>query len=336
MISLLRVRRWLGGFVVLLVMLPVVVSAELPEPLFAKVGGEAITRVEYEAAVSAAQRQRFYHGRVDDARLTELRYQVAGELIDRVLVRQEALRRGVKVNPAEIDQQVTQDLGRYRLQAVSEEQLRHLDQMLRRLATERLLRQGLEQKVKMVAEPSESEVRVYYAQHLDKFTTPSQLRLALILLKVVPSAPAASWVAAQQEALRLQQKLVAGADFAELALLHSSDASAERGGDLGFVHQGMLAVEAQGVVDALRVGEVSVPVSLLQGLALFKLLERQPEVVNPFERVSARAAGLLQRELSEQAWEGVLRTLRINAQLEIYDKEIITKKIWLDAQAEKR
>ncbi len=337
MISLLRVRRWLAGFVALFVGLsPTVVSGESQLSLFAKVAGEAITRVEYDTAVNAAQRQRFYHGRVDDARLAELRHQVAGELIDRVLVRQEALRQGLKVDPAAIDKQVTQDLGRYRLQAVTHEQLQHLDQMLRRLATERLLRQGLEQKVKAVAEPSESEVRAYYVQHLDKFTTPSQVRVALILLKVAPSAPAESWAAAQQEALRLQQKLAAGADFAELALLHSSDASAERGGDLGFVHQGMLAVEAQGVVDALKIGEVSAPVGLLQGLALFKLLERQSEVVNPFGIVNVRAAGLLQRELSEQAWEGVLRTLRINAQLEIYDKEITTKKIWPNAQAARR
>ncbi len=335
MISLLRVR-WLGGVVALfMVLLATAVSGEPHSSLFATVAGEAITRAEYETAVNAAQQQRFYHGRVDSARLTELRHQVAAELIDQVLVRQEALRQGLTVSSAVIDQQVKQDLGRYRLQAATQEQLKHLDQMLRRLATERLLRQGLEEKVKKVAEPSESETRAYYVQHLDKFTTPSQMRLALILLKVAPSAPVESWAAAQQEALRLEQKLAAGADFAELALLHSSDASAERGGDLGLVHQGMLAAEAQSVVDALKVGEVSAPVALLQGLALFKLLERQPDVVNPFERVSARAAGLLQRELSEQAWEGVLRTLRINAQLEIYDKEITTKKIWANAKAAK-
>ncbi len=96
MISLLRVR-WLGGVVALfMVLLATAVSGEPHSSLFATVAGEAITRVEYGTAVSAAQRQRFYHGRVDDARLTELPHLVAGALIDRVLVRQEALRPGCK------------------------------------------------------------------------------------------------------------------------------------------------------------------------------------------------------------------------------------------------
>lgn len=335
MIGRYVVRGWLAG-VVVLCLWTAAVNAEPSAAIFAKVADESITQAEYETAVSAAVRQRFYHGRVDDAGLSELRHQVAGELIDRVLLRHEALRQGVKVEPSAVDKQVEHELGRYRLQSVTEQQARHLEQMLRGVVAERLLLQVLEKRVRAVEEPSERDARGYYAQHLDKFTTPARVHLALILLKVSPSASAESWKAAEQEALRLRQKLAAGADFAELALVHSSDASAEQGGDLGFVHRGMLALEAQAVVDVLKVGEVSAPVNLLQGFALFKLLERQPEVVNPFERVSARAIGLLQRELSDEAWRGMLQAVRANARLEIYDKAITTKKIWVDAEATKR
>lgn len=335
---MIGVGRRLGGFVLLsLLLLSTAVGGESSVALFAKVAGEEVTQAEYEMAVNTASRQRFYHGRVDDAGLLALRHQVAGELIDRILLRQEALRRGLTVEQAEIDRQVEHELGRYRLQAATEQQLRHLDSMLRSLAAERLLRQALEKSVRAaVAEPSEQEVRDYYARYPVKFTTPSRVRLALILLKVPPSAPVESWKAAEQEALRLRQKLVTGADFAELALLHSSDASAERGGDLGEVHRGMLAQEAQEVVDVLKVGEISAPVTLLQGVVLFKVLERQPERVNPYEQVSQRAAGLLQRDLSEKAWGGVLQAVRVNARLEIYDKAITTNKIWADAEATKR
>ena len=335
MIGQYVVRRWLSGVVVLCLWVAPV-NAEPPAAIFAQVADEQITQAEYETAVSAALRQQFYHGRVDDARLSELRHQVAGALVDSVLLRHEALRRSVKVDSLVIDKQLEHELGRYRLQSATEQQTQHLQQMLRGVVADRVLLQALEQQVRAVEEPSERDVRSYYTQHLDKFTTPSRVRLALILLKVSPSASVESWKAAEQEALRLRQKLAAGADFAELALVHSSDASAEKGGDLGFVHQGMLALEAQTVVDVLKVDEVSAPVNLLQGFALFKLLERQPEVVNPFEHVGARAAGLLQRELSDQAWRGVLQTVRANARLEIYDKAITTKKIWVDAEAAKQ
>lgn len=329
---------WLKGFATLFVVLLLctAVKAESTDGVFARVAGETISRAEYEAAVSVAARQRFYHGRVDDERLGVLRQQVAGELIDRLLLRQEALRRGIKVDGVAIEKEVAHEAGRYRMASLPQEQQRHMDEMLRRQAQEKLVQQVLEQRVKALPEPSGAEASAYYTAHLDKFTTPPQLRLALILLKVAPSAPVESWRAAQQEAQRLQHKLAAGADFAEQAQLHSGDVSAERGGDLGFVHQGMLAAEAQQAVDALKVGEVTAPVNLLQGVALFKLLERQSEVVNPFERVSARAAGLLQRERSEQAWESLLRTLRNKAQVEIFDKEITTKMIWVDVPAAKR
>lgn len=314
-------------------MAAVVNAADAP---FAKVGGEVIEQSEFETAVNVALRQRFYHGRVDEARMRELRLQVAGDLIDRVLLRQEALRRGLAVDEAVVGAAVAQELGRYRLEGVPESRQRHMSDMLRRQVRERLLRQALEQRVRAVAEPADAEVRAYYAAHLDKFTTPPRLRLGLILLKVVPSAPLESWKAAEQEGGRLQRKLAAGADFSELATLHSGDASAERGGDLGFVHQGMLAQEAQEAVDRLKVGEVTPPLNLLQGVALFKLLERQPSMVNGYERVSERARGLLQRERSDQAWEGLLKALRSKGQFEVLDKEITTKMMWSDGSATKK
>ena len=316
-------------------LLCVTANAASSDGLFAKVAGEEITRAEYETAVSVATRQRFYHGRIDGERLKTLRNQVAGELIDRVLLRQEVMRRGLKVDAAAVDKRVAHDLGRYRLDGLSQEQRQHLEKMLRAQVEEQLQREMLEQQVKALPEPSEVDVRSYYKAHIDKFTTPPQLRLSLILLKVEPSSPAASWKAAQDEALRLKRKLEAGADFGDEARLHSGDASAERGGDLGFVHQGMLAEDAQKAVDALKVGEVSPPVSLLQGIALFKLLERKPEVMNPFDKVQARAKGLLQRELSEVAWGHLLQTLRSKAQFEIYDKDITITTIWADVPGAK-
>ncbi len=328
-----RAVRVLLGLCCLLgvLLLSMTAKAESTDGLFARVAGESISRAEYETAVKVAARQRFYHGRVDDVRLKELHHQVASELVDRVLLRQEALRRGLKVDATAIDKQVAHELARYRAGGLPQEQQRHLSERVRDQVKERLLREALERQVRnSPTELSVAEVRGYYSAHLDKFTTPPQLRLSLILLKVSPSSPVESWRAAQQEAQRLQRKLTEGADFAELAAVHSGDASAEQGGDLGFVHQGMLAAEAQQVVDLLNVGEVSAPVDLLQGVALFKLLERRPSVINPFERVTARAKGLLEKERAEQAWGSLLQALRSKAQLEIYDNGITITMMWSD------
>src|SRR5690606_29124228 len=120
-----------------------------------------------------------------------------------------------------------------------------------------------------------------------------------------------------EEAQRLEARLAAGASFAELAQLHSADPSAERGGDLGYVHRGMLSREAQEVVDGMSAGEISPPVRLLQGIALFRLEERIAPALNPFAQVEDRARELLLRELREQAWKDALDRLRSETPVEL-------------------
>ncbi len=74
---------------------------------------------------------------------------------------------------------------------------------------------------------------------------------------------------------------------------------------------------------------------MLQGVALFKLIERRAAKVNEFKDVRARAEALLQRQHSEQAWRSLLVDLRQQHKVEILDKAISNKKIWDDASATK-
>jgi len=175
----------------------------------------------------------------------------------------------------------------------------------------------LQARVRDVPPPAREDVRAYYESHPDKFTTPERLRVSMILLGVQPWAPGTAWEAAQDEAQRLLAQLREGADFAQLARLHSADASAQHGGDLGYVHAGMLASEAQSVLDALAPGELSAPVRLLKGVAIFRLDERHAPVLNDFARAEARAQGLLRREREEQAWQDLLAALRAGTSIEI-------------------
>ncbi len=72
----------------------------------------------------------------------------------------------------------------------------------------------------------------------------------------------------------------------------------------------MLAPEAQRIVDGLSPGEVSEPVRLLQGYAIFRVNERVPPQLNDFARSEMRARQLLNRERKAQAWRRLLADLR--------------------------
>ena len=177
----------------------------------------------------------------------------------------------------------------------------------------------LESDIKQVPAPSDKEVRQYYKANMDKFTTPERIRVSIILLKVEPWSPDSAWKAAYDEATQMVKQLrdEGGKNFAELARLRSSDDSADKGGDLGYVHKGMLTDEAQQVLDKMQVGEISEPVQLLKGIAIFRLDERDHPVVNTFDASEERARGLLAREKGEVAWENFLVKLRENTQIRV-------------------
>ena len=79
----------------------------------------------------------------------------------------------------------------------------------------------------------------------------------------------------------------------------------------------MLTDEAQQVLDKMQVGEISEPVQLLKGIAIFRLDERDHPVVNTFDASEERARGLLAREKGEVAWENFLVKLRENTQIRV-------------------
>jgi parvulin-like peptidyl-prolyl isomerase len=317
--------RSLGLWLVLLCFPGVALSAD---EVFARVNGKALTQDEIDSAVYMTAKQRFYHGRVDDKRAEALRREVIGQLIDRLLLLEEAERRHLKVSAGELEKRYSELRGRYRLDSMPQDHRQQLEGEVRRQAGEQLRLELLEAQVKSVDDPEAQVLEAFYRENLDKFTTPPRLRLSLILLKVVPSAPGEAWREAEREAEQLRRKLDSGADFAALARLHSGDASAESGGDLGFIHEGMLSRDAQAAVDPLKVGQVSAPVVLLQGVALFRVEERQAAKVNPFEQVRERALGLWRREEAGKAWDALLRDLRARAKIEIIGGEMTAAMIW--------
>jgi parvulin-like peptidyl-prolyl isomerase len=139
----------------------------------------------------------------------------------------------------------------------------------------------------------------------------------MILLQVAPSSPGAAWSAAEEEAGRLVAKLNSGADFSDLARLQSADDSAKEGGDLGYVHRGMIPEGLQGGIDRMSPGEISGPIRVLQGMTVFKLIDRQAARQLAFEVSKPRARDLYVRERSDQTWNSFLAQLRGKAKIEI-------------------
>jgi len=284
--------------------------------VFATVDGESITKQEFEREVYAAARQTYYHGRPPgEEEYIEFRKDVANRLIERRLLLEEAKRLKLEPDTAAIDARIAQYEARYGDTERWQSEGASMVAALRERFEQDSLLESLESEMRRVDAPDEAVLRAFYDDNPELFTEPAQNRIAVILLGVAPSGGAPAWQTAREEAARIVDRLAEGADFAELAGLHSSDSTAEKGGDMGYLHEGMLSPDAEAAVAKLDVGGISEPVRVLEGIAVFKLVDRRPEELRSFADVRGRAEELWVRQAGEARWQQLVSDLRAGSEI---------------------
>ena len=117
---------------------------------------------------------------------------------------------------------------------------------------------------------------------------------------------------AQRKLSVLRERIVQGADFADLARLNSDDASAARGGDLGWILQGDTVPDFERAMNALAPGQISEPIKTQFGYHLIQVVERRvADVSGDRKRLEARR--ILRERKAEEAYQEWVRQLRDRA-----------------------
>ncbi|MFZ5510628.1 MAG: peptidylprolyl isomerase [Pseudomonadota bacterium] len=119
---------------------------------------------------------------------------------------------------------------------------------------------------------------------------------------------------ARRRLVALKERLDNGADFAELARLHSNDLSAAKGGDLGWLSPGDTVPDFERAMNELKPGQVSEPVRSPFGWHLIQVLERRMDVSPERQRQVARQ--ILRERKAEEAYQDWLRQMRDRAYVE--------------------
>ena len=120
---------------------------------------------------------------------------------------------------------------------------------------------------------------------------------------------------AKRKLVALKERLDNGADFAELARLHSNDLSATKGGDLGWLYQGDTVPEFEAAMDALKINQISEPVQSPFGFHLIQVLERRTENATD-ERQRLAARQVLRERKADEAYSDWVRQIRDRAYVE--------------------
>ena len=150
-------------------------------------------------------------------------------------------------------------------------------------------------------EVQERAVERFYERNLDtRFTKLGRVHARHILKKFPADGTPEQEQSIMRELAGLRAQALSGADFGALAKKHSEDASAAKGGDLGFfAHDEMLPAFADAAF-AMEPGEISEAVRSQFGFHLIQVLAREPKVVQPLKTVRAEIEADLKNERAER------------------------------------
>ncbi len=233
------------------------------QALYARENGTPVTRTEFLAAFSNHMRQKFYHGQVPDDQMLSAQKDVSDQIINRILFLEEIERRRIEPDSADVERQLAAYDRRYATNPNWQKSREVMLPGLRAKLSEQSQLARLDQAVRDVPLPGADAVKAFYAAKPELFTEPEKLHLRSILLAVDPSAGRQVWDAATREAEAIVRRIRGGADFAEQARLSSNDPSAENGGDMGYMHVGMMPDVLQAKINEFKVGEVADPIETL-------------------------------------------------------------------------
>jgi peptidyl-prolyl cis-trans isomerase SurA len=156
-------------------------------------------------------------------------------------------------------------------------------------------------------------VKVLETRDRNQPTVVDQTRARHILIKV-------NEITSESEAKakidRIKDRIDRGAKFEDQAKLNSEDASAAKGGDLGWLSPGDTVPDFERAMDALKPGEMSAPVRTPFGWHLIVVTERRTQDVTA-ERQREQARMAIRQRKSDEAFQEWVRQVRDRAYVEL-------------------
>ena len=211
------------------------------------------------------------------------------ELLDSMIVReivyQDAQKQGLEKSPDYID----------RLEEVKKKLLVELD-----------LKKKLDSEIKL----NDEDLKKIYEQYKEKFKTGEQIRASHILVKD------------EKTANEVEAALKKGTPFADLAKKHSTDSTAEKGGDLGWFEKGKMVPEFDKAAFALKDGETSRIVKSNFGYHIIKAVGRRPAGYAPFDEVKDQIKAAILPGKQQEVFMKVKAELKKSAKIEIKDPSL--------------
>lgn len=310
--------------IVALLLVASVVAVEAGEVLnrvAAVVDQEVITTYEVEmtAAPFIARAMQENPG-LDAAALEQkaaaVKQDVLQSLIQQKLIESEVKRLGIEVTDQEIES-YAEEIKRANnftdetLKNVLASQGKTLEDFNDKIRKDILVDRYISFRIRGQLEVRDEDIRSYYDNHQDEFVSEPLVKIAEIRVNTAPEAEATALETSYTLINNVYEKLLAGADFAEMARQYSQGPTRLDGGVLSeFKLNTELNPLYRKAVTPLEVGQFSTIHRDRNGFVIVKLLSKRAGDAMPFEEVADKIRMILRAEKRNQEMERLAAELR--------------------------
>ena len=287
-----------------------------PEQVVVTVNGDPVYAGEVQMAAQRMAQSMAQSGQqVDPQQIGAAAMQ---QMVDGMLLVQEAKQRGFKVDPAiiksSVDQAETSAGGAEELDVTLAQQGLDRARLHTLIEDSDLVNQLLQQLGEGI-EISDEEILTFYTENPTFFQAPEEVSARHILFKVEAGADDETKAAAKAKAEAARKRALAGEDFATLAIELSEGPSGPKGGDLGFFTRERMVAPFADAAFAMMPGEISGVVETQFGYHVIMVEERREARTVPLEEAKDRIRQGLAQEGQGERVEALLISLREKAEI---------------------
>jgi parvulin-like peptidyl-prolyl isomerase len=275
-------------------------------------------------------------------KLDQLREGIVSELIDRVLVAQEAQRRGLSIPADKLTSAEQRAVNQFGGEAKYDEYLaeHHLSRdEYREVVKWEVYGEMMRGELSKDTSVSDAEVKEYYEAHKGdaRFQLPERVTASHVLVaaranliaqqlkqeknlngEALTAAVRVEMDQRRKRAEELRRKAEGGADFAALARQSSDDpGTRDRGGDLGTFNRDTHPKSFDDAVFAMKPGQVSAVVATDYGFHVIKLLSREPARGQTLAEATPEIRQLLLEKRQAEKLTGWLKEARSKASIQV-------------------
>lgn len=288
--------------------------------IVAVVNEDVITQADLDVALASvvAEYKKIYRGDELTAKIEEARQEILNQMIEEKLILQEAKRRKVEVDDAEVEERLNDVRSRFPNDddfdvALNESGLT-FDALRNRYKEQIMMHKLVNYEVRERVVVAPSEISEYFAKHAEEFRAPESVRLKNIVIRF-EEGNTESLV--KQKTDDVSRLLKEGRDFPDIARQYSQGGNAQEGGDLGFIGKGQMRKEFDDVVFKLKPGEISAPIKTQEGYYIFKVEEKREGYARPLSEVREDIENLIFQEKAKERYKGWIDKLKRDAFIQI-------------------